>query len=82
MGVGSARISGKGGRCRGMAFDNRVSLGAEDFKRGGDGGGCLLPNDLWLLSCYISFYPTNGMMGYFCRPLAIPKPKNFKYDII
>ena len=33
---------GTGADAGGMAFDDRVSLGLEDFKRGGAGGGCPL----------------------------------------
>ena len=41
--VGEVDVS-DGGRYGGggMAFDDRVSLGLEDFKRGGAGGGCPL----------------------------------------
>jgi len=57
-----------------MVFDGEGTLKVEYFRRGGTGGGCLLRVTFRDNSASISFYH-DGMVGYFCRPLAISEKK-------
>ena len=74
---------GRGADAQGMAFDDRVTLRVEDFKRGGNGGTIDVCYRVTLGGYRAEFLSilTKWQVISVLVNLLIPKRKNFKYGI-